>query len=202
MWDDAGRKHVDKAYRQSMTARLDAEDAVVRRVEERARRFPFYRRAGHDADFQQLVVQNYGVAGHYRDHFDWFDDAHAVGGNVDSTFFVYIYANCTGGGTHFPRLPFPTFARGGKGQSQREKQSPVGDEGSGKEPDETWCDLLDCDRPLADGVVFRPIMGNAIYWENLDGEGHGYGKTLHAGLPVTSGNKMGMNMWTWKPHTK
>ncbi|KAH8703564.1 putative prolyl 4-hydroxylase alpha subunit [Talaromyces proteolyticus] len=171
MWDNDGKPHIDKAYRLSMTAKLDRTDMVIKRLEDRARSFPFYKNLG---DFMPIVVQNYGIAGQYRDHYDWFDDAHAVGGNIASTFFVYIHANCTGGGTNFARLTPPN------------------------DDDESWCEFIDCDRPLDEGVTFKPILGNAIYWENLHADDSGHVLTLHAGMPVTSGNKMGMNMWTWK----
>lgn len=160
---------MDKAYRLSMTAKLDRDDRVIKQIEDRARALPFYKRSG---DFMPIVVQNYGVAGVYRDHYDWFDDAHAVGGNIASTFFVYILSNCTGGGTTFARLTPPT--------------------------DDAWCEFIDCDRPLDEGVTFKPILGNAVYWENLYANGTGHMKVLHSGATVTSGNKMGLNMWTWK----
>jgi prolyl 4-hydroxylase len=173
MWDNDGTPHIDKAYRLSMTAKLDRTDAVIKRIEDRARSFPFYKNLG---DFMPIVVQNYGIAGQYRDHYDWFDDRHAVGGNIASTFFVYIHANSTGGGTNFARLTPPSTL----------------------EEEERWCEFIDCDRPLDEGVTFKPILGNAIYWENLHEDDSGHVRTLHAGMPVTSGNKMGMNMWTWK----
>lgn len=169
MWKNDGKPHMDKAYRLSMTAKLDRNDKVIKRIEDRARSLSFYKRFG---DFMPIVVQNYGIAGQYRDHYDWFDDAHAVGGNIASTFFVYIHANCTGGGTNFARLTPPD--------------------------DEMWCEFIDCDRPLDEGVTFKPILGNAVYWENLHADDAGHLLTLHAGMPVTSGNKMGMNLWTWK----
>lgn len=169
MWNNDGKPHIDKAYRLSMTAKLDRTDDVIKGIEQRARSFPFYKRFG---DFMPIVVQNYGISGQYRDHYDWFDDEHAVGGNIASTFFVYIHANCTGGGTNFARLTAPD--------------------------NEKWCEFIDCDRPLDEGVTFKPIMGNAIYWENLHDDESGHELTLHAGMPVTTGNKMGMNMWTWK----
>lgn len=152
-----------------MTARLDRNDNVIRLIEDRARSLPFFSDIG---DFQPIVVQNYGIAGQYRDHYDWFDDTHAIGGNIASTLFVYIHANCTGGGTNFPRLTPPE--------------------------DEMWCEFIDCDRPIDEGVTFKPLVGNAVYWENLHTDDTGNLLTLHAGMPVTSGNKMGMNMWTWK----
>lgn len=86
-------------------------------------------------------------------------------------------ANCTGGGTNFPRLKPPT--------------TPA--------DEEKWCKYIDCDRPIEDGVTFKPITGNAIFWRNLKGSEEverGHRGTLHAGLPVTSGTKMGLNIFT------
>ena len=120
-----------------MTAKLDRSDETIKRIEERATSFPFYKRFG---DFMPIVVQNYGISGQYRDH--------TTGSTMRrrrreyaSTFFVYIHANCTGGGTNFARLTPPD--------------------------DESWCEFIDCDRPFDEGVTFKPILGNAIYWENF-----------------------------------
>jgi prolyl 4-hydroxylase len=32
---------------------------------------------------------------------------------------------------------------------------------------------------------------------NFDGEGRGVKETVHAGLPVTGGVKVGLNIWSW-----
>lgn len=83
-----------------------------------------------------------------------------------------------GGGTNFPMLDAP-------------KALPKVDE---------WCQFIDCDEPWESGVTFRPIAGNAVFWMNMidDGKGKLVGdeRVLHAGLPVTSGGKVGMNIWT------
>jgi prolyl 4-hydroxylase len=63
--------------------------------------------------------------------------------------------------------------------------------------DEKWCEFIDCDEPWDAGVTFKPITGNAVFWKNLKEDGQGHQKTLHAGLPVTSGMKTGLNIWTW-----
>lgn len=76
----------------------------------------------------------------------------------------------TGGGTNFPILDAPR--------------------------DERWCKFIDCDEEYDSGVTFRPIEGNVVYWENLLADGRGDQRTLHAGLPVVSGEKIGMNIWT------
>jgi prolyl 4-hydroxylase len=83
---------------------------------------------------------------------------------------VYLHAECTGGGTNFPRLPMP----------------------KSKE----WCRLLECDGDR-EGITFKPVKGSAVYWENFKSDGSGYEETWHAGLPVESGVKVGLNIWSW-----
>lgn len=82
---------------------------------------------------------------------------------------VYVSADCEGGGTEFPRL-----------KGRREGR---------------WCEFLDCGRE--DGVVFRARKGAAVFWMNFDEEGRGFKETIHAGLPVTKGTKVGLNIWSW-----
>lgn len=89
-----------------------------------------------------------------------------------SSFFAYVFSNGTGGGTNFPLLKRPTA--------------------------DAWCRYIDCNETTAKGVTFKPVVGNAIYWDNLKSSGDVYKSTLHAGLPVTSGVKIGMNIWTWR----
>jgi prolyl 4-hydroxylase len=89
---------------------------------------------------------------------------------------VYLAANCTGGGTHFPRLSRPS-----------------GDE---------WCRFIECgeeyaDEGLKEGVIFKPMKGTAVFWENMRQDGSGYPETWHAGIQVTSGSKIGLNIWSW-----
>ena len=164
---------MDPNYRSSSTATLP-RDSIVQCVEERARNFPAYTSAGL---IKPLVVQRYGISNQYKDHYDWYPDGPYIDGNIESTFFVYIQANCTGGGTNFPRLNLKAL--------------------EGTEEEEKLCQWIDCDVPYDDGVTFKPVVGNAIFWKNLKG-GVGDVKTLHAGLPVTSGMKTGLNIWTWE----
>jgi prolyl 4-hydroxylase len=89
-----------------------------------------------------------------------------------SSIFAYIYSNGTGGGTNFPLLERPV-----------EKE---------------WCEFLDCSESAPEGATFKPIIGNALYWENSQPSGEVHPKTLHAGMPVTSGVKIGLNIWTQK----
>ncbi|KAF2013527.1 hypothetical protein BU24DRAFT_411258 [Aaosphaeria arxii CBS 175.79] len=45
------------------------------------------------------------------------------------------------------------------------------------------------------GVAFKPVVGNAVFWVNVDGEGVGDERVRHAGLPVRRGEKIGLNIW-------
>lgn len=149
-------------------------DGMVRCIETRALAFQGYDTPRSHLEPLQLV--RYGPTERYHFHTDWFTDDAATrhGGNRVSSFFAYVHVvnGTTGGGTNFPHLDAPADAR--------------------------WCDagIVDCDEPWDRGVTFRPVAGNAVYWENLLPNGRGDGRTLHAGLPVTSGGKIGMNIWT------
>ncbi len=152
-----------------------ARDDVVRCIEDRALSFQ-----GYDvprAHLEPLQLVKYAAGERYHFHTDWFTDpAHAtaaLGGNRLSSFFAYVSVSnvTTGGGTNFPLLEAPRDGR--------------------------WCRVVDCDELWENGVTFRPVEGNAVYWENLlPGGGRGDQRVLHAGLPVTRGSKIGMNIWT------
>ncbi|CAM6004160.1 unnamed protein product [Sphagnum balticum] len=98
-----------------------------------------------------------------------------------STFMVYVDADCEGGGTEFPRLTMPDVENG------------------------RWCEFLECgeedDNDFLNngktGITFKPIKGNAVFWENMRPDGRGDENTWHAGLPVKSGIKVGLNIWSW-----
>ncbi|KAH8692742.1 putative oxidoreductase [Talaromyces proteolyticus] len=165
-------ERVDFSVRRSDRALLD-RDNVVRCLEERARSFQGWRPYLH---IEQMWTQRYNVSGHYRHHFDWSGSGGA--GDRVSTFMVYLQMNGTGGGTNFPRLRRPRGAE--------------------------WCRFIECDDVTGKnspdrlkGITFKPIEGNAIFWENLRADGSGYLETWHAALPVLSGTKVGMNIWSW-----
>ncbi|KAI0512914.1 2OG-Fe(II) oxygenase superfamily protein [Xylaria bambusicola] len=158
--------------RTSQSTNVERDD-IVRCIEERALLFQGFDTPRTHLEPLQLV--KYGTGERYHFHTDWFTNAaqasSAVGGNRQSSFFAYVSAeNITGGGTNFPMVKAPHHAR--------------------------WCDFIDCDEPWENGVTFRPIVGNAVFWSNLLDDGTGDQRTLHAGLPVTSGSKIGMNIWT------
>jgi prolyl 4-hydroxylase len=129
---------------------------------------------------EPLQLVKYAPTEHYHFHTDWFTSPGSEGNNRVTSFFAYVHVanGTTGGGTNFPRL--------------------------GEVPAEgRWCDegILDCDAEWEKGATFRPVEGNAVFWVNLlppDGKGGRVGdeRTLHAGLPVTGGGKIGLNIWT------
>ena len=151
-------------------------DEVVQCVEDRARLIQGFDIPRDHLEPLQLV--KYGQGQRYHFHTDWYPNpAHATaatGGNRLSSIFAYVLVEngTTGGGTNFPLIDAPRHPK--------------------------WCELkyIDCDEPWENGVTFRPVEGNAVFWQNLLPDGTGDGRTLHAGLPVTSGGKIGMNIWT------
>lgn len=165
----------DPTIRNSSKALLP-RDEVVQCIEQRAREFQGWRK---DVYIERLWAQRYEAGGHYTYHYDWSGDlSHRSGGRL-STFMVYLSADCEGGGTKFPRLEQP----------------------EGKK----WCDFVDCDEEDqanakaegSGGVTFKPRNGAAVYWENFRPDGRGYEETWHAGLPVKTGSKIGLNIWSW-----
>lgn len=177
----------DQTVRDSEVA-VVPRDAVVRCIEARARAFQGWR---GEQWVERLRTQRYRPGGHYNHHFDW-SSSYGGWGRV-SSFMVWVEGSpqdeaspLVGGGTEFPLL----------------KRSGL---------DETWCRFIECDAEVVEtdsssssesgdgGVVFRPLAGNAVYWENFrtDGTGRGWDETWHAGLPVKKGTKVGLNIWTW-----
>lgn len=156
-------------------------DPVVRCIEARALQFQ-----GYDIprqNLEPLQAVHYSLGEQYKHHTDWFTSSSQTtsefGGNRLSSFFVYVAASedIIGGGTQFPLLDAPH--------------------------DERWCEVVNCDAGWEEGVTFRPVARNAVFWRNLKEvkEGGkvmriGDRRTLHAGLPVQRGVKLGMNIWT------
>ena len=64
--------------------------------------------------------------------------------------------------------------------------------------DRRWCEFVECDGQSEEGgLTWKARKGNAVFWMNFDAEGRGYKETIHAGMPVTSGTKVGLNIWSW-----
>lgn len=183
-------------------------DNVVRCIEERALRFQGLYDQYEKVEPLQLV--KYGAGEHYHYHTDWFTDpVHATaaqGGNRASSFFAYVHVS---NGTTGPAEASAATADGAETETKTENRPPSKLRGGGTNfpllhapPSPEWCAFLDCDEPWEKGVTFRPVQGNAVYWDNLlprtagDESRTGDPRTLHAGLPVVTGEKIGMNIWT------
>jgi len=169
--DDHGTESL-RSTRRSKSATAP-RDAVTRCIEERALRFQGFDTPPSHLEPLQLV--RYHANETYDLHTDWFTSptqtTRSYGGNRLTSFFAYVLASkdISGGGTTFPLLDAPK--------------------------DERWCQYIDCDLPLDEGVTFLPIPGNAVFWVNLVG-GRGDQRVIHSGSVVTSGEKVGLNIWT------
>ncbi|KAF2717473.1 hypothetical protein K431DRAFT_276852 [Polychaeton citri CBS 116435] len=142
-------------------------DTTVQCIEQRALSIQGW---PQETFIERLWTQRYNVSGHYSLHYDWASaskDSRRV-----STFMVYLEADCGGGGTNFPMLQAPE--------------------------DVKWCDFIECGQQGdAEGVTFKARKGAAVFWMNFDADGRGYKETIHAGMPVTKGTKVGLNIWSW-----
>ncbi|KAK5165952.1 uncharacterized protein LTR77_008876 [Saxophila tyrrhenica] len=146
---------------------LIPRDDVVQCIEQRALSIQGWPK---DTFIERLWTQRYNVSGHYSFHYDW-STATKEAMRV-STFMVYLKADCEGGGTNFPRLRMPD--------------------------DPKWCRYIQCGKDAGgEGVTFKAKEGNAIFWMNFDSERRGYKEVIHAGMPVTKGTKIGLNIWSW-----
>ncbi|MCJ1398994.1 Prolyl 4-hydroxylase, alpha polypeptide [Xylographa trunciseda] len=164
---------LDVAERSSQTACF-YDDPVVHCIQERSAYFqgnlPVER-------VENLQVVKYTVGDHFQHHWDWWE---GTDNPRISSFFAYLACDsgeigsggqCEGGATHFPDF-WHHFPSG-------------------------WCDVIDCsaDSELG-GVAFKPVAGNAIYWSNVYPNSTYHEGTLHAGMPVKKGRKIGLNIWT------
>lgn len=127
---------------------------------------------GGRTEIESLQAVKYEPGQHYAFHYDWLRIGNSTARFRDrfSSFFVILDGACTGCQTSFPYLTAPVA-------------------------DEWWNDKLDVNESN-DGVAFRAIAGNAVFWVNLHEDGAGDERVLHAGSPVLTGRKIGLNIWT------
>ncbi|KAK4541439.1 hypothetical protein LTR36_008040 [Oleoguttula mirabilis] len=166
-----GIETTDASVRKSEKALVD-RDHTVQCIEQRALSIQGW---PQETFIERLWTQRYNTSGHYAQHYDWATASKAA--RRVSTFMVYLSADCTGGGTNFPRIERP------------------GDD------DARWCEFLECGVDATteegQGVTFKARKGAAVFWMNFDADGRGYKETIHAGMPVTGGTKVGLNIWSW-----
>lgn len=106
--------------------------------------------------------------------------------NRVASFFVFLRDNCTDGYTYFPDVE-TSHAEVGSLASKEVLEGWFGGKVMRGERDEE-----------EKGVMFKPIKGNAIFWVNVDEKGVGDRRSVHAGLPVGKGEKIGLNIWPRK----
>lgn len=159
--------------RSSSSAFIRGPDPVVDCVRERASRFQ-----GLNAPLshmETLQVVHYGPSEHFALHKDW-GRLSPAGHERSTTFFGFLKAECDECGTHFPLLELDWA-------------------NIDAEVKQEWCRLVECPSSK-NGTIFRPLEGSAVFWRNLDDNGVGDERVLHAGLPPVSGEKIGLNIWT------
>ncbi|KAB8437432.1 hypothetical protein FH972_025110 [Carpinus fangiana] len=138
-----------------------------------------------DLWLEKLMAQRYiAPYGHYSHHYDWAAPGGKEGrrraGGRQSSFMAWLNNPQKGGGTNFPRLPLPADTHSSTSE---------------------WCRFVECGPEATnkyDGTTFKPIKGNAVFWENFQWDDGGLvEQTWHAGLPVEEGEKWGLNVWSW-----
>ncbi|OAL48591.1 hypothetical protein IQ07DRAFT_80946 [Pyrenochaeta sp. DS3sAY3a] len=156
---------------------LPGNDTIVKRVKDRAAHFL----GGVEFDGIEAIQLVRYVDNQKVDlHFDWRQGqlpTRAKTGkpyNRLASFFIYIDANCTGGETWFPKASVSHGFSAGGGADM------VHSLGEGN------------------GISVVPKAGSGVFWMNLNSDKSGNPKTLHAGLPVKSGTKIGMNIWVMR----
>jgi prolyl 4-hydroxylase len=170
--DYVADKIVDPTIRSSKSAVLP-EDSLVSCIERRSLDFQGFLPT---SQIENLQTVKYETGDLFRSHYDWLNGVGADGKDNPrlSTIFAYVEADkVIGGSTQFPRIKskFP----------------------------EAWCKFIDCDSEIAkeaEGVGFKPIVGNAVLFMQYYANGTGHPDVLHQGMPVKSGTKIGMNIMT------
>ncbi|KAK7513360.1 2OG-Fe(II) oxygenase superfamily protein, partial [Phyllosticta citriasiana] len=143
-------------------------DSVIECVVDRASAFQGY---VPPLRMETLQLVKYGQGEFYDVHYDAFGSLNRTQGNRESSFFVTLRAkDVVGGATSFPRITKPA--------------SP-----------ELCSRFLDC-TGTQKGLLVKPKTGSAIFWRNLRSDHSIHPQTLHSGLKVASGEKIGMNIWT------
>lgn len=177
-----GVETTDTTIRKSEKALIERDD-IVQCIEQRALEIQGWPK---DVFIERVWTQRYNVSGHYAHHYDWATTTKSS--RRVSTFMVYVSGQgLVGGGTNFPRLRQPRDERWCNFVECRHSSS--------AHPDEIATDLVGSN--VDDGVTFRAKTRAAVFWENFDADGRGYKETIHAGMPVTEGVKIGLNIWSW-----
>ncbi|KAI1349995.1 2OG-Fe(II) oxygenase family oxidoreductase [Xylaria sp. FL0043] len=176
---DGFRQVLNRTIRSSQTAFLPKEDIVCNCLMKRMQ--SLLGNVQHlEVEAPQIV--KYATDGdHYRSHTDWFDvpkldlpipgseDKSLKPSNRLGSIFAYLKDDCERGETYFPHLPGVMNSADGRKFALAAGST---------------------------GLLVKPRRGNAIFWNNLHGNGTGDERTAHASLPIESGTKVGLNIWS------
>ncbi|EFY94008.1 2OG-Fe(II) oxygenase superfamily protein [Metarhizium robertsii] len=169
---------VEKYYRSSQSAHVPPSDPVSKCLHDRMK--SLLGNIQH-IDVESLQLVSYSADEQFRYHFDWFHMMANETGlphnphrqyNRLGSIFAYLGDDCTGGETYFPDVM---------------GVSSIADEGKFSRTDD----------PSGKGLLVKPKKGNALFWNNMQSNGTGDRRLLHAGLPVHSGVKIGLNMFSF-----
>lgn len=130
-------------------------------------------------DFGTPQLVQYKTGERFDVHHDWYDEPQILRDGTQSServyfnrvasFFVYLEAeNITAGTgeTWFPELEYKVSRDGSRWRQHEDG-----------------------------GTAFIPRRGSALFWVNLDKEGKGDDRVVHAGLSLGGGKKTAMNIW-------
>lgn len=162
--------------RRSETAHVPENDKVSQCITRRTK--SLLGNLQHE-EVMEIQLLRYDTGGQFRLHHDWFSFV-ANKRNVSKsapdrdfqrlgTIFVYLNEECVGGETYFPHI------RGVAADADGEKFSRT---------------------DTGEGLLVKPRRGNAVFWNNLHLNGTGDPRVLHSGMPLESGVKLGLNIWS------
>ncbi|KAF1840398.1 uncharacterized protein K460DRAFT_389938 [Cucurbitaria berberidis CBS 394.84] len=174
--------------RTSQSAPLPMDNPLVECILGRARTFMGSMMLPHEP-FSVPQLVRYFPSQKYDLHTDFWPEHQIMNDGSDrlfnrvASFFVFLRDNCTEGYTYFP-LVEPSHS---DPHAARDLEKLYGGKVARGEMG-----------GVEKGVKFKPIQGNAVFWVNLDEQGNGDRRLVHAGLPVGQGEKIGLNLWPRK----
>ncbi|PYI05628.1 hypothetical protein BO78DRAFT_419383 [Aspergillus sclerotiicarbonarius CBS 121057] len=173
--DDQYFSELDKEWRSSQSAIIETKDPVSECLK---RRLTNILGNLQHIDTEPLQLVKYEGGEPFRMHQDWLHIPKNVTFNAQHrhrlhnrliTSFTYLEDDCTGGETYFPEL----VGVGSKADGDKFSRTETGK-----------------------GLLVKPKRGNAVLWNNLFMNGTGDERLSHASLPVKSGRKIGMNLFS------
>lgn len=176
VYNEKLESYVDKRYRTSTSAMIPQDDVISMCLSKRLK--SMLGNVQH-IETEPLQVVRYEPEQRFRTHMDWFSEPRNKTYNPNMPYrpynrlasvFAYLEDNCTGGETYFPEI------QGVSAVADGEKFSILRDGGY--------------------GLLVRPRRGNAVFWNNLLPNGTGDPRLAHAALPVETGTKIGINLFS------